>query len=151
MSCETVGTCNTDMEFFKGYLHRALAVTTQVAPYTAASILPLLKTSAAAAIKTCSGGDNGRMCGLDWSTGAADNSTKAGSQLSVLGALVSVMQAQTTVASTGTSGGSTSGSTGGSTTGSGSNNSTTPKQNAGVTAGISFTALVGGLLVTLLG
>jgi mannan endo-1,6-alpha-mannosidase len=58
------------MYSFKAYLTRWLAATTKVAPYTNDRIMPKLKTSATAAALQCSGGSNGRMCGLSWSKGA---------------------------------------------------------------------------------
>lgn len=72
--------CITDMTFFKSFLHRSLASTMKLAPYTADMILPVLRTSAGAAAKSCTGGDNGRMCGLVWS-GHPTNQTGAGQQV----------------------------------------------------------------------
>ncbi|KAK7757089.1 hypothetical protein SLS62_001107 [Diatrype stigma] len=89
-SCEP-GNCNTDMESFKGYLHRWLGTTAQLAPYTADKILPVLKKSTQAAVKQCTGGDNGRFCGFHWSTGTFDGKMGAGQQMNVLGALTSIM------------------------------------------------------------
>ncbi|KAI3316542.1 glycoside hydrolase family 76 protein [Xylariaceae sp. AK1471] len=86
--------CNSDMAFFKSFLHRSLASTMKVAPYTAELILPVLKSSAAAAAKSCTGGDNERMCGLNWS-GNSDVVPEAGSQMSVLSALLSILPAET--------------------------------------------------------
>jgi hypothetical protein len=79
VSCEPM-TCNTDMTFFKSFLHRSLASTMKVAPYTADHILPALKTSAAAAAKTCTSGANNRLCGSVWSV-TSDGVTGAGSQV----------------------------------------------------------------------
>ena len=81
VSCEP-SNCNTDMTFFKSFLHRSLAATMKAAPYTEDLILPVLKTSAAAAVKSCVGGKNGRMCGLVWSDDSdSDNEVGAGSQV----------------------------------------------------------------------
>jgi mannan endo-1,6-alpha-mannosidase len=80
IACESRSTCTVDMTFFKSFLHRSLASTAKVAPYTAALILPVLKSSAAAAVKNCTGGDNGRMCGLYWSE-SSDVKPGAGSQV----------------------------------------------------------------------
>lgn len=91
-SCEVEhGRCNTDMKSFKGYLHRWLASTTQLAPFTQDLITPILKTSAQAAVKQCTGGENGRMCGFHWTTGVFDGETGAGQQMNVLGALSSLL------------------------------------------------------------
>jgi mannan endo-1,6-alpha-mannosidase len=76
------------MYSFKAYLTRWLASTTQVAPYTYDLIMPKLKTSAAAAAKQCSGGDNGRTCGLSWSKGAVWDGTKGvGQQMAAMSAI----------------------------------------------------------------
>lgn len=150
-ACESSGTCNTDMYFFKGILHRSLAWTMKLAPYTADTILPVLKSSAAAAVSTCTGGDNGRMCGFSWTNGTFDSSN-AGAQTSVLSALVSVLDLTDVVSSgSGSKSGSGSGSTGsGSSSGSssgGSSNSTTTQGSMGTNFGVSVSALLGGLAV----
>ncbi|KAK8913267.1 hypothetical protein H634G_08499 [Metarhizium anisopliae BRIP 53293] len=90
------GTCTPDMLSFKGYLHRWLAVTTQVAPYTKDKILPVLRKSTEAAIKQCTGGPTQRQCGFYWSFGrfvdpAADKTTGAGEQMNVLAAVSSLL------------------------------------------------------------
>ncbi len=79
VACEPAN-CNMDMTFSKSFLHRSLASTMKMAPYTSNLILPTLKTSAAAAAKSCTGGDNERMCGLIW-PGGFNNQTGAGSQV----------------------------------------------------------------------
>jgi len=89
LNCESAK-CTTDMESFKGYLHRWLAYAVRLVPEMKDTIMPVLRTSAQAAVKTCTGGDNGRMCGFRWSTGVFDK-LSAGHQMNVLGALVSVM------------------------------------------------------------
>lgn len=90
-ACEDVGTCTSDMLSFKGYVARWMAVTAQVAPFTSDSIMATLRTSAQAAIKTCSGGDNGRMCGFKWHLGSWDGSSGAGQQMNVVAALSSLL------------------------------------------------------------
>ncbi|KAJ2892736.1 glycoside hydrolase [Zalerion maritima] len=93
VSCETGMTCTTDMLSFKGYLHRWMATTAQIAPFTKETIVPVLKTSTEAAVKTCTGGTNGRMCGFKWKEGlfTTPPGTGAGQQMNVLGALSSYM------------------------------------------------------------
>ena len=83
--------CTADMLSFKGYLHRWMATATQVAPYLAGTVLPVLKTSIEAGIQTCTGGDYGRQCGFKWSTKAYDGKTGAGQQMNVLGAVSSLL------------------------------------------------------------
>ena len=76
---------------FKGYLHRWLASTAQVAPFTYSSIMPALKKSTAAAVKSCSGQPTGHTCGFRWTTGSYDGNTGAGQQMNALAALTSVL------------------------------------------------------------
>ncbi|GAW17447.1 hypothetical protein ANO14919_069040 [Xylariales sp. No.14919] len=150
VACES-GMCNVDQTFFKAFLHRSLASTMKVAPHTVESILPVLKTSAAAAAKSCTGGDNKRMCGLAWS-GRFDGLEGAGSQIGVLGALLSILPSEKSVGSTGSGGSETSSSssstTSPTTTADGSSESSTAPGNAGVHTGVSAVALLTSLLFT---
>ncbi|KIH87419.1 mannan endo-1,6-alpha-mannosidase [Sporothrix brasiliensis 5110] len=85
-------TCTTDMLSFKGYIHRWLAVTAQIAPYTHDRIFATLKTSAEAAVRQCTGGDTGRVCGFRWVQGGTyDGTNGAGQEMNVLGALLSML------------------------------------------------------------
>lgn len=62
-----------------------MAATTKVAPFTYDPVMGVLKTSAAAAALQCSGGTNGRSCGLSWSKGATwDGTTGVGQQMAAL-------------------------------------------------------------------
>lgn len=85
--------CSADMLSFKGYVHRWLVSTTQVAPHTREKILPVLQKSAAAAVRQCTGGASGRACGFYWSRGgeyvdpANDGTSGAGEAMNVLGAV----------------------------------------------------------------
>lgn len=83
-ACETGETCDTDMQSFKAYLSRFMWATTQLAPYTTAAITSLLKTSASAAAKSCSGGTDGLTCGSKWYVGDWDGSYGVGQQMSAL-------------------------------------------------------------------
>ncbi|KAI1464386.1 glycoside hydrolase family 76 protein [Daldinia caldariorum] len=89
-SCE-YQQCNSDMESFKGFTHRWMGTTMQVAPHTKEKILPVLKQSTAGAVKQCTGGNNGRFCGFHWTSGVWDGDTGASQQMNVLGALVSLL------------------------------------------------------------
>ncbi|KAI9162996.1 Mannan endo-1,6-alpha-mannosidase DCW1 [Paramyrothecium foliicola] len=91
IACESVDTCTTDMESFKGYIHRWYATITQVAPYTAERILPILRSSTEAALKQCNGGTTGRECGFKWNTGVFDGSVGAGQTMNVLAAVSSLL------------------------------------------------------------
>jgi mannan endo-1,6-alpha-mannosidase len=90
-NCEESNTCTTDMRSFKGYVARWYSVVTQIAPHTADTILPVLKSSAEAAVKQCTGGDNGRQCGFSWSSGTFDGNLGVGEQMNVLGAVSSLL------------------------------------------------------------
>ncbi|KAK3901793.1 hypothetical protein C8A05DRAFT_34523 [Staphylotrichum tortipilum] len=83
----TVG-CNTDQLSFKGYMHRWLATSTQLAPFLAPTILAALRSSTAGAVKACTAEGT---CGFRWTTGEYDGSTGAGQQMSALAALVSLL------------------------------------------------------------
>ncbi|KAI1421338.1 glycosyl hydrolase family 76-domain-containing protein [Xylaria sp. FL1777] len=142
ITCEPT-LCETDMTFFKSFLHRSLASTIKVAPYTESLILPVLKTSAAAAAKSCTNGDNGRMCGLVWS-GSFNNHTGAGSQMSVLSALLSVLPTEAAVDSPSSGAGGNETST---PTNSSSNPSATP-ENSGTHTAVGSIILLGALVIT---
>jgi mannan endo-1,6-alpha-mannosidase len=69
----------------KAYLTRWMAQTTKMAPFTFDRIRKVLKASAEAAAMQCSGGTNGRMCGISWSKGAAwDGTMGVGQQMSAM-------------------------------------------------------------------
>lgn len=84
VACEPVDLCDLDQQSFKAYLSRWMAATTKWAPWTYGRIKPLLESSAMAAAATCTGGDNGRMCGLKWNTRKWDGSTGAGQQMAAM-------------------------------------------------------------------
>ncbi len=90
MACELehVNQCTTDMLSFKGYLHRFLAQTLQVAPYLRPTVLPVLKSSAAGMVKGC---NPDGTCGFRWNTGTYDGNTGAGQEMNALGALLSLL------------------------------------------------------------
>lgn len=84
-------TCTADMLSFKGYLHRWMSTATQIAPFIAPKVMPVLKKSTEAAIQTCTGGQNQRTCGFKWNTMAFDGSVGAGQQMNVLAAVSSLL------------------------------------------------------------
>ncbi|KAI0189482.1 glycosyl hydrolase family 76-domain-containing protein [Astrocystis sublimbata] len=61
VACESVNLCDTDQQSFKAYLSRWMAATTKWAPWTFDRVKKLLRNSAKAAVKQCTGGDNGRI------------------------------------------------------------------------------------------
>jgi hypothetical protein len=84
VACEPVDLCDLDQQSFKAYLARWMAATTKWAPWTYARVKPLLESSAIAAIATCTGGHNGRMCGLKWATQKWDGTQGAGQQMAAM-------------------------------------------------------------------
>lgn len=80
--------CTQDMLAFKGFAARWMAATAQLCPWTRKRIMPVLRASAEAAVRQCSGGDNGRMCGMRWSTGLYDGTVGVGQEMNVLSALM---------------------------------------------------------------
>ncbi|KAI0171419.1 glycoside hydrolase family 76 protein [Pestalotiopsis sp. NC0098] len=109
IACEEHMTCTTDMLSFKGYVHRWMSTITQIAPYTADKILPVLKTSATAGIGQCTGGDNQRTCGFGWAEGTFDGSVGAGQTMNVLGAISSLLIGEAKVPVTNSTGGTSGG------------------------------------------
>lgn len=89
ITCEQGQTCDNDQPSFKAYLSRWMAVAAQIAPFTAAQIVPKLRASALGAAKQCSGGAGGIMCGRRWYQDAWDGFQGIGEQMSAL----SVVQA----------------------------------------------------------
>ncbi|KAK0636166.1 glycoside hydrolase [Bombardia bombarda] len=109
IACEEHMSCTTDMLSFKGYVHRWMATTTVIAPFTAPIILPVLQTSAEAAVATCTGEDNQRTCGFSWKTKVYDGSHGAGQQMNVLGAVSSLLIHETKAPVTNSTGGTSVG------------------------------------------
>ncbi|KAH8195532.1 hypothetical protein TruAng_010292 [Truncatella angustata] len=114
VACEFAGTCTVDMLSFKGFLHRWLQSTSFLAPYTAEKITPLLRSSAQAAVNQCTGGSSGQMCGFKWASGYFDSGvpgkeTGAMQQMSVLGALISLLPHPNDGLLTNTTGGTSKG------------------------------------------
>ncbi|KAF4986414.1 hypothetical protein FGRMN_10839 [Fusarium graminum] len=84
VACEPVKLCNLDQTSFKAYLSRWLAVTTQWAPHTRDTIMPLLRASAVAATDKCTGGENGQMCGLYWTKDKFEGEITVGQEMAAL-------------------------------------------------------------------
>ncbi|KKA30789.1 hypothetical protein TD95_004364 [Thielaviopsis punctulata] len=83
-ACETVNTCNTDMKSFKAYMSRFMWQSTQMLPSLKPNVTTLLRTSALAAARTCTGGESASECGMRWYVGGFDNNTGLGQQMSAL-------------------------------------------------------------------
>ncbi|KAI2783352.1 glycoside hydrolase family 76 protein [Daldinia loculata] len=150
IACEEEKSCTSDMYFFKGMLHRALASTMQVAPHTASKIQPSLKSSAKKAAAECTGGNNGRLCGFAWSTGKFDGNTGAAQQMNMLSALVSILPAGEQTSGGNSSVGSGSGSGNSSESGDedsqGNTSSNDTHGNAGTKVSVGL-ALLGSVLL----
>lgn len=92
VACEPSANCNLDQQSFKAYLSRWMAATVKVAPWTHDTIMPLLKTSAAAAAKICNGaGVEDATCGSRWYDGTNDGKKGVGQQMSALEAIQSML------------------------------------------------------------
>ena len=84
VACEEINTCNVDQRSFKAYLARWMAHTAIKAPFSYPKLKPILEASASAAIRTCTGGNDGNQCGLKWYEGTHDGSIGVGEQMSAL-------------------------------------------------------------------
>ncbi|KAM0453496.1 hypothetical protein ACHAO4_005091 [Trichoderma viride] len=97
--CEEKGLCNVDQQSYKSFLIRSLKATAQQAPYTAATIQPLLQSNAKAAASGCSGsvdkdfaGQPGTACGFSWiGNSAFDGKVGVGEQMNALSALTALL------------------------------------------------------------
>lgn len=104
IACEARDTCTVDMYAFKGILAQQLVDTVQMAPYTAALILPKINSSAQAAAVACA---TATSCIFAWggmgSGSGSGNATGLGQQLSALSFVQALLveQAGTVVGSGG--------------------------------------------------
>lgn len=64
-----------------------MATATQLAPYTAQTVYPLLATTANAAVSFCNQGSNNTQCTMWWTTTAGPATIGVGQQMSVLNVL----------------------------------------------------------------
>jgi len=109
ITCEPSKSCDTDQKQFKGFLSRWMAVTTQFAPFTATTIIPLLQASGNAASKSCSGGTDGVTCGVSWLPLSWDGSYGVGEQMSALAIIQANLIQQAPALVTTNTGGSSKG------------------------------------------
>jgi mannan endo-1,6-alpha-mannosidase len=107
VTCEPSGICNVDQRSFKAYLARWMAMAAVKAPFAYPLLKPILEASATAAARTCTGGDDGNQCGLQWTIPNFDGSVGVGEQMSALeviqGNLIDYVQGPVTADSGGTS------------------------------------------------
>jgi mannan endo-1,6-alpha-mannosidase len=90
-ACQDGGNCNNDQRFFKGVFARCLGLTALLVPDLYSEVMPLLETSAAAAVQSCSGGFDGHTCGLNWEASGWDGLYGLGEQVSALETIQSVL------------------------------------------------------------
>ncbi|KAL7789969.1 glycoside hydrolase family 76 protein [Trichoderma ceciliae] len=153
--CEANRLCSNDMQSYKSFLIRSLKATTQLAPYTGATIQPLLQTTAKAAADACTGspssgfaGRPGTACGFSWlGDSGFDGLTGVGEQMNALSAVVSTLTRDTKGqpapgSGTGTKGTSTGGTSQASASGSDKPTST-PNSSGNKIAANAVMALVG--------
>ena len=149
VACELNQKCDTDQWSFKAYLARWMAVSAQIAPYTAPSIMPKLAASAKAAAAQCNGGTSGTACGSRWFQSTSDGNTGVGQEMSALSVisanLITEVAAPKTAVTGGTSKGNPAAGTGnGETKNPLVGNPVTTGDRAG--AGILTTLVLGGIL-----
>lgn len=109
VACEPRMSCTTDMLAFKGFVHRWLSTMTQIAPFTAERTLPVLRNSTEAAIAQCTGGDDGRTCGFQWTSGKFDGSVGAGQTMNVMSAVSALLVGSAKAPVTNSTGGTSQG------------------------------------------
>lgn len=111
VACESVHLCDNDEQSFKAYLARWMAAATKWAPWTYNTVKPLLDSSATAAARQCTGGDNGRMCGLIWTNdnGQWDGTTGVGQQMAAMEVILATMIDNLTAPLTDSTGGTSIG------------------------------------------
>ena len=89
--CEADNGCNVDQHSFKGYMHRSLAVVSQLVPELRDSVLALMRSSTEGAISSCQADGT---CGFKWTVGEFDGDMghgPAGQQMSALAAVMTMM------------------------------------------------------------
>lgn len=111
VACESVHLCDNDQLSFKAYLARWMAAATKWAPWIYEAVKPLLDSSAVAAARQCTGGTNGRMCGLIWANnnGQWDGTTGVGQQMAAMEVVLATMIKNLTSPVTNSTGGTSVG------------------------------------------
>jgi mannan endo-1,6-alpha-mannosidase len=95
-ACEHVGSCNTDMRSFKGYLSRFIYASSVLVPSIVPTVNQLLGTSASAAAQACTGGTDGTTCGQKWYVGGFDGKTGLGEEMCALETIQGLLASQAT-------------------------------------------------------
>lgn len=152
ISCEEVGTCNSDIMVMKGKLAHWMGATMQLAPYTTSTILPKLTSSAKAAATVC--GIAGLNCDYAWSSDFEGGQVNEdiGTQLSALSVVQALLVLDASSPNTGseisTSTNSTSTTTAlqGTTSSTSSPTGTSPASSSVVTGAASLKYATSGLV-----
>lgn len=89
-SCEPKHHCGQGTLSYKGELMQAYTLITQVAPFTVDKIEPVLKKTAAAAVKRCSSGEDGKQCGFEWADKTYDRDSFTQGAIQQMNAAIAV-------------------------------------------------------------
>ena len=108
-ACQEVHTCNNDQRSFKAYFGRFLGLTAQLLPETRATIMQYIRTSAAAAARSCSGGTDGHTCGMNWFVDGWDGYYGLGEQMAALEFIINTLALEKPAPYTALTGGSSIG------------------------------------------
>ncbi|KAK3984711.1 glycoside hydrolase [Cladorrhinum sp. PSN332] len=155
LACEREDTslCTVDMEFFRGIFVRQLATVSQLAPFLSSVIAPKLRISAEGAVKSCSGGDNGRLCGFQWTkenTNGISNYQNQANALSALSALLVDSQKALATGANPSQGGGNNANNNGNGNGASNNNNNGNDRSAGAATRATVGLMVAGLVASLL-
>lgn len=85
--CEKTNSCNNDQYSFKAYISRWSYAAAKVMPELESEILTLMRPTALAAARSCSGGPKGRTCGASWWYPGWDGTVGVGQEMSALEAI----------------------------------------------------------------
>lgn len=127
--CEASQKCNYDQWSFKAYLARWLATAAQLAPFTAAQIMPILQHSAVAAAQSC---NDANICGSRWYWDGFDGNQGVGQQMSALSVISANMILQAKAPYSANTGGT---SVGNPAAGTGDDNPEVPVEFTDITTG----------------
>ncbi|PYI11468.1 hypothetical protein BO78DRAFT_425948 [Aspergillus sclerotiicarbonarius CBS 121057] len=130
----------------KGLLASCLAVTTRLLPETIDRIEPLLRSTAKAVAKQCSGTSNGTVCGSDWTDSTYDQNPNFFSSMSAVNAFTANLMMEQNSASASTNGSSTNGTSSGTGDGTGSGGSSSGLSGGDI-AGIVVGSVAGVVLI----
>lgn len=156
ITCEPSGNCDDNGFTFKGYTLRWMALAAQLVPAVADEIWPYIQASGEGAAGQCSGGTDGKTCGMEWNTTTWDGTYGVGQQMSALSAVgANMIKANTnlkkpyTTNTGGTSKGDPSAGSGGGQTSSlpsvyTDKVSTSDKAGAGIVTAIVLCGILGG-------